>query len=198
MSTVCLQHRCTLVDRCQKCRKLLRWDRPSVDVGHCGHYIEPIKNEHPAASELCRFQAMLERTAGERRQLHSPARGDWDDLLLEMTIGGACMLVAAFGSIEEPLNAVHSCQASRRKDCEHWQTIVLRGLRRLREYVNSEVTESNLSDVVAQPFITRLLSRESDTRDMQIALGVLERQFGVLPDNRMYEEFPHLRQLSLF
>lgn len=198
MTTVCLQHRCQMVDRCQKCLQALRWDRPSVDVGHCGHYIAPMKEEPAIDPELFRFQELLERIANRDRVLQSGGRRDWDALLSKMSLGGLCMLVAAFGSMERPLNPLHTSQSSRGKGCADWHVIVLRGLRRLRSFELGESKELNLSDVVARPFLMRLLNRHAEHRDQQVALNILERLFGVLPDRKMHEAFPYLGQLTLF
>jgi len=60
LSTLCSKHHCALVDTCAKCGKALDWNRPSVDVNACSHYVEAAKHPKPIDACLWELQALVD------------------------------------------------------------------------------------------------------------------------------------------
>lgn len=101
LSTVCLEHGCLLVDSCTQCGQPLRWNRPSVDVGHCKHYIQAPTQNSDIPSDAFDVQAFLERKFSaqidglEGTQL---SRRPTPHLLESSSFGSALVYLTAFGA----------------------------------------------------------------------------------------------------
>lgn len=198
MGTVCLEHDCTLIDCCQKCGQALRWDRPSIEVSHCGHYIQPSVRSKNVASELVEWQRFLEEKFTQVPSKRIQAAQTWTGLLQPMSLGGAFILIAAFGCIERPFMPIHTRQCIKNNSPEEWQTMVLRAVQRFEELCCEAPDERVLSSVVAQPTLMRLMQVPGDSADLQIALSLLDRIFAMRPDRRMLGQYPNMGQLKLF
>lgn len=198
MSTICLDHGCSLINRCTKCRQILRWDRPSIDVGHCGHYIQSPLKRDAIAPELVEWQKILEDLFARTKRTTSGLAPQWANLIRTMSLGGACILIAAFGCMERPLMAIHTGQSVKTSSPLEWQTMALRAIERIQSLESGLTSGQDLSAVVAQPTLLRLLHTHGDSADHQIAMSLMSRIFDVQPDRRMRGLYPNLGQLSLF
>lgn len=198
MSTVCLEHACTLIDHCQKCKQRLRWERPSIEVGHCGHYLLPALPSERIPAELLEWQASLESAFADRRAPPLCMTGDLYSLIHCMSLGGACALASAFGSLERPLSPWHTGQTIKSRTAQEWQRIVLRSIPRMQNCALSQGNGRDISGVIAQPMLMRLLQASANSVDYQIALNLLERIFDIHLDRRLRGLYPHIGQQQLF
>jgi len=197
LSTVCVEHGCTLTTCCGQCRQALRWNRPSIDVGHCGHYIKHGPNQLSITDDLMRWQCFVEAKFTSGRSLQEAPAADWQNMLQPMTLGGAFMVVAAFGVTEKPLMPIRSGMALKKMSPTDWQVIIKRALDRLC-VLESLGTGEPLSSLVAEPFLMRLLDGHASTADQQTAWRCLDRIFKVKLDRTLLAKHPFLGQQSLF
>lgn len=197
LGSVCSEHRCTLTICCQECGQALRWDRPSIDVGHCGHYIKPGADQKTVTDELLDWQNFVNRKFlldGNFVCENSPS---WQRILQPMTLGGMFIVVTAFGCIENALTPLHSGISVKNLNPSDWQAITQRAIQRLNS-IEGGGSSQNLSGLVAQPLLLRLLQAHMDTADQQTVLSLLLKVFNVEVDRHLLGKFPHLGQQRLF
>lgn len=60
LACVCPLHSCLLIERCNKCRKALEWNRPSVDVCACLQPLKRADNEQEISPLVLRWSSWLE------------------------------------------------------------------------------------------------------------------------------------------
>ncbi len=198
LGSVCLEHDCTLIDLCQTCGQAIRWDRPSVDVGHCGHYIQPSFRSGSVTPELMAWQRLLEAIFRKEPGHVPPDHLQWAGTFRDLSLGGVLTLTSAFGCIERPFMTIHTGQSSRSNSPGQWQTVVLRAIDRLGMLQSKTVGDQALAAVVAQPTLMRLLQAPQGSADQQIALTLLEQLFGIEPNRRLLALYPDMGQQRLF
>lgn len=197
LGAVCVEHGCTLTVCCHECRQALRWNRPSIDVGHCGHYIKSGPDQPTLTDELLTWQKMVDGkfSSGECSvDVNSPS---WLRVLQPMTLGGMFMVVTAFGCIEKSLVPIRTGFTLKNLNPTEWQAITQRAIQRLSAF-DSGCDSEELSGLVAQPFLLRLLQAQTDTADQQTALDLLLKVFNTQVDRHLCGKYPHLGQQRLF
>lgn len=197
LATVCVEHGTTLTHRCEECGQHLRWDRPSVDVGHCGHYIKFATDQPTASGDLLDWQKLVERKFSSGENLTHHDSPSWQGILQPMTLGGIFMVVTAFGFIEWPFAPISSAVSIKKLCPSEWQTIVQRAIPRLSA-LESGCDRKELSGLVAQHLLLRLLKAHVSSIDQQTALGLLEKIFHIEVDRHFLGQYPHLGQQQLF
>ena len=197
LSTVCVEHGCNLTTCCGQCREALRWNRPSIDVGHCGHYIKHDPDQLSITDDLMRWQRFIDAKFKSGRNLKEVPAADGEKMLQPMTLGGAFMVVTAFGVTEKPLMPIRSGMAIKKMSPHDWQIIIKRALDRICMMESPGVAEP-LSSVVAEPFLMRLLDGHASTADQQTVLRCLDRIFKVKLDRTLLAKYPFIGQQSLF
>lgn len=197
LSTVCNEHGSTLIVQCHECGQALRWDRPSVDVGHCGHYIKVDPDQPTVSENLLNWQKFVDRkftSDGDVMNVNTP---NWQRILQPLTLGGMFMVMVAFGCIERQLTPINSGVSVKNLNPSKWQTIIQRAIPRLTA-LESDCSGKELSGLVAQPLLLRLLKSHGATIDQQTALRLMTRIFNTQVDRHLLGKYPHLGQQQLF
>ena len=197
LSTVCLKHTCSLITRCGQCGEALRWNRPGIDVGHCGHYIKHDPNQPPLTDDLIRWQGFVEVKFRSESNVNETPAASWEKMLQPMTLGGAFMAITAFGVIDKPLMPLKSGIGVKKMNPTDWQVIIKRAIDRLCAMDRSNAGEP-LSSIVAEPLLMRLLDARGGAADQQTAIGFLQRIFDFKVDRALLSRYPLLGQQSLF
>lgn len=197
LGTICTEHGRTLTVCCHECGQALRWDRPSVDVGHCGHYIKFTPDQPVIAENLLNWQKFVESKFLLCESLMRVNAVSWQRILQPMTLGGMFAVVAAFGCIERPFTPVNSGVSVKNLNPIEWQAIIQRAIPRLTT-LESGCYGDELSGLVAQPLLLRLLKAQIAAVDQQIALSLLVKIFNIQVDRHLLGKYPHLGQQNLF
>lgn len=192
LCAVCLEHRCLLTDRCEKCGQALRWNRPRPDVGHCSHYLkQSLDGSFPICDEAFEMQAALEQKfhAHEDSRYSSSGIGPYIPVWLSSASLGALMVyITAFGAIDN--SSGRSNYSRRHRSTSSWLQIGLHGLRRCNRFDPLSSERFSDSESVVAHLVERLLL--SDDGDASAALSVLRHLDLVYPSRR-----PHLKQMTL-
>ena len=197
MGTVCIEHGSTLIVQCHECGQALRWDRPSVDIGHCGHYIKVVPDQPTISENLLKWQKFVDckfTLDGSVMDVNPP---NWQKVLQPMTLGGIFTVVVAFGCIERPLTPINAGFSVKNLNPSEWQAIVQRAIPRLTA-LESGCDGDELSSLVAQPLLLRLLKVQIAAVDQQTALSLLVKVFNTQVDRQLLGKYPHLGQQTLF
>ena len=196
LSTYCLKHSCTLIRACQKCSASLRWDRRSIDVGHCGHYIAAAELERPLNAYVYQWQQLIESSFLKKDSefgMHT-----WERVLSSMSLGGACTVISAFGLNDTPYKPIHTAQTIRSKPASEWQVVIARAIERIDGLETGRLESTDLAQVVAQPILMRLLQTSSESMDYQVCMKLLKRVFEIDGAQLIRGRYPGTGQLSLF
>jgi hypothetical protein len=199
MSTVCLEHGCSLVDICARCSKPLRWDRRSVDVGTCGHFIEATHTNvlGELNPQLLTFQALLDaRFIGGTVNM-SAGRDGLAGLMNSLSLGGICLLIAAFGTLDAPHQALHSREMTKNFSTNQRQKMILKAFERIEHFDAAKPFSEAESSVVAQSILIRLLEAHWNSLDHRIGIELLKQIFDLNPSRDLINRYPHLGQQSL-
>lgn len=197
LSTVCVEHQCYLLDFCSKCQKPLRWDRPRVDVGHCGHLLtsDAIKK---APKVLLDFQTLLERKFDllvnqDSRPVHADEL-DWSVL----TLSGMHAALVGFGCKEKPYEVLHSRIRTGAYRTEEWALFTLRGLERWSRWITSSPLSDELSSLVSDSLLEHMAVWHDSVQDQKFAVALLERIFSKNLKIVFGSRLERLSQLELF
>jgi len=197
LATVCLEHGRTLTSRCHECGQPLRWDRPSIDVGHCGHYIKFAPDQPNASADLMDWQKLVQQKLSSDDDLINAEPLNWQRTLRPMTLGGMFMIVTAFGIMKGAFMPINSAVSTKKLIPNEWQAIILRAIPRLCTLYSGRDGD-DLSGLVSQHLLLRLLKADVATIDQQTALSQLKKIFSVEVDRHLLGQYPHLGQQQLF
>lgn len=195
--TVCVLHRCTLVDRCAACGAPLRWDRPDVAICQCGRPIQSAATQ--ASGEDPSFdwsQILQEKLTGEPVD-----RGRWaalglPDHLHELSADGFAATLYAFGACAAPFSRIASSASSRLMSTSEWTEVGQRAWSRLQQLGGRPENEwHRLVPIVGQSLLGRAAQHAATTADALVARHLLRRIFGAAEASRFAHDD---RQLELF
>ena len=201
LSTVCLEHGCLLIDSCKQCGQALRWNRPSVDVGHCKHYIQaedPKADIPDGALDLQVFLA--QKFSAETDSLNESQRSGASapHLLRASSFGSALIYLTAFGARSRPFDKSFAEVTRQHLTASRWREIVVRGWKRCQSFDLSSDIKYVDADLVLSKLILRILVTDAHPDDAQLAAFVLRS----LNDGALCADLtrnsPVLRQLVLF
>lgn len=197
IATVCVEHQCRLVDSCFQCRKPLRWDRPRIDVGHCGHLMKSEPAEL-VASELIEFQTFLEDKFhsgnGIRRDHQSYAFSS----LKTLSLSGVHSVIASFGFMKKPFEVIHSTIRTKTYGRDEWAEIILRGLIRLDQFEKFMQMNECHSEVIVESLIEHMALNHESVHDQKFALLLLDKIFKRKLNVEFSGPLQRLSQLELF
>jgi len=175
----------------------LRWDRPSIDVGHCGHYIKFAPDQPNASADLMDWQKLVQQKLSSDDDLINAEPLNWQRTLRPMTLGGMFMIVTAFGIMKGAFMPINSAVSTKKLIPNEWQAIILRAIPRLCTLYSGRDGD-DLSGLVSQHLLLRLLKADVATIDQQTALSQLKKIFSVEVDRHLLGQYPHLGQQQLF
>jgi hypothetical protein len=195
LSTICLEHRCHLIDECPVCCQQLRWGRPSTEFGNCNHYLGSANAELVSNSALIEIQSTLESLFA-RQQL---SRDAWcasicRDVSLDAWLG----LVQAFGLIVEHEQIDNPSLYSRFRPSAARRR-ALRAYSRMRDYITMPPFElPKLALVVAKTPLLQLIQHPVQDYDRQVVCDVYLNLFGERALNAALRTRLRRSQLTLF
>jgi len=197
IGTVCLEHRCRLLDFCTQCRKPLRWDRPRIDVGHCGHLLTT-PPETQASSNLFELQSFLEQKFYTSVGVGDVPNCNYSSLLNRLSLSGIHSVIVGFGLRQRPLEVMHSTVRIKTYQCDEWAAIVERGLVRLTHFKADPSTQSQLSELVVENLLEQMVLNHESVHDQKAALALIEQIFKKKIRAEFGSPLAHLSQLELF
>lgn len=193
IANVCVEHQCYLMDYCAKCRNPLRWDRPRVDVGHCGHILSS-GTFKKAPDALIKFQTFL-----EKKFAISNAKTDLGDAhhylgLDALSLSGVHAIVTSFGLRSKPFQVLHSTIRTRAYRTDEWCEFVSRGLSRLSV---KDVSDDGLAYVVVESMLEHMALNHDSVQDQHFAVALLESVFDKKLRAELGSPLERLSQLEL-
>ncbi|MGA0609448.1 hypothetical protein [Caldimonas sp. KR1-144] len=151
----CPLHNSLLLDRCQRCRAVIRWNRQALDVcHHCQWPFAPSSESAEVPAGAIRWSTWITQRLGDPPYAAACALGmpRWLDGL---SIDGAFRVVEAFGCIEQDARPVeHRSQAL--ISARSMAQMLDRGLNRLNMLEVSSAEQRQLVDLVDLPTLERL------------------------------------------
>lgn len=201
LSTVCLEHGCLLVDSCTQCGQALRWNRPSVDVGHCKHYIQASTQKANFPDVAFDVQVFLEQKFSAEidglKDLQLSQRPT-PHLLESSSFGSALIYLSAFGARSLQFDKSFSDITKRHLLTSHWQGIAVKGWTRCQSFDFSSGNKYVDADLVLSKLVLKILVEDANPDDAQLAVSVLQS----LNEGELSLDFtrnsPVLRQQILF
>lgn len=194
LSVLCLRHRCFLQDFCPKCHAAIRWNRPSIEWGHCKHYLGWVVAEEDIPQELISFQQITE-------DLLSDQEPDFSDLAFlchGLSLDAWCNLLWAVGLMAGPNATPLRTVSAAAPSCVSARAILLRAAGRLQRAVNSGPNLSELAHVVTEAPLVGTILNPSNERDRSIVLTWYRLIFGGREEAMLIRRHRSLSQMNLF
>lgn len=198
LSTVCTEHQCSLIDRCPRCQLALRWDRPDIIWGHCGHAIASPPSAHSECGKLLAFQTILEESLAHRTplaQLQAIGAFQWLDGL---SPNGWMDVLTAFGVQHAPSSVPKKGTFSRQHTSDSAHSVVSRGWERFTAWMNGYVEIQDLRETISEAPLLGLLLEPSTDLDQRIGYRIYAAIFGEELSRSLRKRNSGLAQLSLF
>jgi TniQ len=197
LATVCSEHKCYLVDLCAQCAKPLRWDRPSVDVGHCRHVLKQASRVR-VTQEILDFQDVLESHFQSNDDVSALVTHFLHRELVGLSLSGLLTVVVAFGFMTKPYESVHSTVRSKSFSPAEWSRVVERALPRLQMFFDSSFEPSRLAPLVIESLLENMACNHDSVVDQSFAIRSLAKLFDRKISAHWGTRFEHLSQLPLF
>lgn len=197
LATVCVEHKCFLVDACAQCAKPLRWDRLRIDVGHCKHVLKQARSPE-VPHEMLEFQAVLDDLFNHS---NSPSRlvgKFFHPSMCELSLCGVLTVVVAFGVMTKPYEPIHSTIRSKTFSSQQWGKVVLRAIPRIRMLFDDSIESNILAPFVLESLLENMANRHDSGNDQMFAIRVLERLFERKIQAKFGSKLASLSQLKLF
>lgn len=201
LSTVCLEHGCLLIDSCKQCGQALRWNRPSVDVGHCKHYIQAQDPKTDIPDGAMDLQVFLEQKFFAEIDGHNESQrseSSAPDLLRASSFGSALIYLTAFGARSRLFDKSFAEVTRQHLKASQWREIAMRGWKRCQSFDLSSSTKYADADLVLLKLILRIVVMEAQQDDAQLAASVLRSLNDGAMSADLTRNSPVLRQQVLF
>lgn len=198
LSTICTVHGCELTDRCQTCNAALRWDRPDINWGHCGHVVAPPHASRTDASQCAAFQSILDASLTRTPVQPNLAAAGLFEWLDGLSPNGWMDLLMAFGAQADALVTPPRGSFSRHPSTASARRIASTGWLRLTAWTHGDISDSTMRDLVAEPPLLGLLLEPATDLDLRIGNRIYSLLFGDARSSALRRENPALAQMSLF
>jgi len=198
LSTVCLEHCCYLIDRCPKCGAAIRWERPAIEWGHCGHSLGGSRQCAPAAEEHRLTQAILSAALAQRSVevlLDSAGLFPW---FTKLSVDGWMNLILAVGLATDRCAVPARGVFGRVPATDFAREVVCRGMRRLVAWSRSSLSSSELVDFVTEVPLIGMIVEPSGECDREIFMRVFSTLYGSKAVDQLKRSRLVLAQLDLF
>jgi hypothetical protein len=166
--TVCRKHRRRLIDRCHHCHSSIRWDRPAIDVCHCGYPFISDHNTESISRELLDLSELLEIVISDNEEDLAREHMTLPPYFNHMSISGILLIVEALGRLEFEHKIIKVSRRNKALKTEEWHDIVTRAIGRLHVLSESVSNQSTAVPIDAIP-LRNLLLHTSNSLDIQIA-----------------------------
>lgn len=201
LSTVCIEHRCVLVDACSSCPRTLSWYRPAPGITRCRHVISAKPNDLESDERIFELQSLIEtRLAFNQDQSFGtlPHMSKWR-MLKDVSLPGWVCLMEAFGL--KPLEGHYQPPFSpqRYRSNKYWREIIGRALGRI-EMLEQHASDSwNLwKDEIQIYPLQRMAGIHQHPGDQSLAALLLEKIFYYRISGRLSKRHAHWTQTRLF
>lgn len=194
LAMVCLEHRCFLTDQCQICSRKFRWERPSVDIAFCGHYIQSPASR-VISNDILDFQNFVYQKFNDGGAAIATNLPEW---VHGVSLSGLLLFVCAFGMVKGSSQTKGTSLILRNLSAYAWEPIVSRAIERISRFAHAGVDCHAFNAVVDGAILERIIERSSHEMDVQLALDCHRRIFGENPKNSMRGRHPLFSQRSLF
>lgn len=198
LSTVCTIHECDLTDRCQTCNAALRWDRPNMDWGHCGHAVAKPAARHTEAPHFFALQSLLEASVARRSVMSHLADAGLFTWLDGLSPNGWMDLVMAFGAQEGALSVPVRGYFARQHTTISAKRIASTGWQRLLAWAQGDVSLPVTRNLIAEKPLLGLLLEPATDADLRIGNRVYTMLYGETRTMALFRGNPALAQMSLF
>ena len=193
-SVVCLKHRCFLQDICPTCHAQIRWNRPSVEWGHCKHLLAGAARQDDIPEAVFSAQKVTEDLLRSRS-------ADFAALGLSCTalsLDAWGSFLWALGLIETPHSVPRRTVATKAPSSLEARTIVLRAINRLCSCTENGRTFSDLAPEVAEAPLIGTILDPADEADRAVFLDWYGSFFGERHAAALVRRHRALSQMSLF
>ena len=194
LSVACLRHGCFLQDFCPSCRAPVRWNRPSVEWGHCKHFLGEAAVSEGISQDLLAVQKITEDLLNHQAPDFSPVGLSCPGLSLDAW----CSFLWALGLIETPDSPPRRTVITRAPSSLNARAVVVRSITRLRASVESGRGLSDLAHVVAEAPLAGTILDPANECDRAICLNWYESIFGERQAASLVRRHRALSQMSLF
>lgn len=194
LSVVCLRHKCFVQDLCPSCSAPVRWNRPSVEWGHCKHFLGGVAVSEDTLQDLLAVQKITEDLLNHRAPNFSPVALSCPGLSLDAW----CSFLWASGVIETPDSPPRRTVITRAPSSMNARTVVARSITRLRACAESGRGLCDLAHVVAEAPLVGAILASAHECDRAICLNWYVSIFGERQAVSLMRRHRALSQMSLF
>ena len=194
VSVVCLKHRCFLRDCCPTCQTQIRWNRPSVEWGHCKHLLADIAHQDDIPKALLDAQKITEN-------LLKNQSADFASLGLSsnaLTLDAWGSFLWALGLIETPHSVPRRTVITKAPSSLDARTIVLRAVTRIWSCMENGRSLSDLAPEVAEAPLIGTILDPARGHDRSVFLNWYESIYGERQATALVRRHRALSQMSLF
>lgn len=198
LSSVCLEHDVGLVEHCPRCHARIRWDRPAMDWGHCGHQLavastnEAIDRDHQMAQSILNA-ALWGRQAGE-----VIAVAGFFPWLAGLSLDGWGNILWAAGIRDRPQGPVPKGTFARTPSTCFSRQLVAQGMKRLVAWSRGELATAEMAALTSEAPLIGAVLRPATTADREITLCMYSMLFGDGAGEALKRRLPNSMQLELF
>jgi hypothetical protein len=196
LSTCCLIHKVRLVDCCLKCGASVRWDRPSVAWGHCGHHLGGDGTK--ASNALLIAQHLFENTLRPCSTHKRMLGGQLLCVLSFLTLDGLIQVLSAFGILERAWAAILPGGLLRCPSSTDAAALVERAIQRVQILGNDLDARGGICSLIAEVPLLTLMIDPASCADRDVSMGLYEMLFGFDALEKIRRRYPELRQMRLF
>lgn len=197
-SAVCVEHRCNLIDRCPKCNAAIRWERPSIEWGHCGHLLGGLQQVGQMADQSLLAQAILSMRLGHECVEGLLVEAGLFPWLAKLSVDGWMNLLLAFGLGCDRWAVARPGIFGKIPTTGFARDVVRRGMERLIAWSQSILDSEELAHFVIDVPLVRLIVEPSGEFDREILLRTFSMLYGSKAADQLKRCHPGLGQLSLF
>ena len=195
---ICIEHGVYLIDHCERCKKTIRWDRPTIDICQCGRIFKSPSNQlsRPSLAELnlARWALKPLSTVELPKAAALPDAPVW---MKHLSLDGTLRIIKAFGICETQYEAVSSSFPWGKCTSQFWRDLFKRAALRIEGFLRTPAN-SDLSALVYQPFLERVAFYPLTTPDKESTLYLLKHIFNYEPLTHFDSAKGHLSQRRLF
>lgn len=170
----CPLHGYSLIRSCKRCGQGISWDRPDVDICHCGHPFKAMDGPKPLEARVQAWLCWLESAVCQFGQpaTNPVARAELPDALTHLSIDGAFRIIEAAGlcvSCENVRVAIATC-----KTPHGLGAVIERGIERIQSIQDNPEAVQRYARVFNQVALVQLVGDYAAPADHSLAWWLLQ------------------------
>ena len=198
LSSCCVKHGLGFTDKCLRCGSAVRWDRRSVEWGHCGHHLGRTGTSVADGKQL-QVQRLLDGVFYRQQLSQVLAEFSLHPCIGLLSMDGLIHTLYAFGLLHGPWAATSAGALAKCLSPGYAKAIAARGLVRLQAWSNEyPYAGEKLAPVVAAAAFIKVIVHPVTPQDRSIALGMYGSIFGRRELEQLKSRHAALGQKSLF